>query len=70
MTIVTTWQKFSLAGVAATVSALAMSQASHAAVMFFTDINDFDAVTETTLVEDFEDFTQSTWGSPSLCAQQ
>jgi hypothetical protein len=66
MTMVTTWQKLSIACAGATVSALMMSQASHAAVMFFTDVNDFDAVTETTLVEDFEDFTQKDRLLPSF----
>ena len=59
MSAIATWKKLSLASTGVTVSALVISPASHAAVMFFTDINDFNAVTETTLVEDFEDLTQT-----------
>ena len=66
MSAIATWKKLSLAWIGATVSALTISPASDAAVMFFTDINDFNAVTETTLVEDFEDFEHKLQTLPSF----
>ncbi|MGD1713020.1 hypothetical protein [Dapis sp. BLCC M172] len=42
------------------------SGSAHASTMFFTDVNAFDALTNTTLVEDFEAFSPKDRRLPSF----
>jgi hypothetical protein len=51
-------QRLSIAAATAALTTLGVSGSASAGTMFFTDIDAFNAITETTLVEDFEAFSQ------------
>lgn len=50
--------KLSIAVAGAALTAIAVSETARASTLFFTDVNTFNEVTETSLVEDFEAFSQ------------